>query len=187
MGSEDDKKRNSISFQYKSFLTKYPLWANSMQAAILNAAGVLTSQAIIPMIYGQPVHIDWLQVLIFMIIGVIITFLVIFVLIGVIFKYPMNKLQMLFVSSIFGAFVINACFIISLGVLEELFDPTKDICLKPIVSRIFTKDFIVGSLESRIVFFPADILTIFFASPTMQPLISNIAGFIWTVVLAMRS
>lgn len=185
--SAKDNKKNSLSSQYKSFLVQSPLLANSIQAALINGAGVLTSQALIPMLKSQPVHIDWIQVLIFMIIGVIITFLVIFVLIDIIFKIRMSKIQMLFVSSLFGSLVINAVFVVSFGMLEEMFDPTKDMCLKPIVGRIFTKDFLVSGLESRIVFFPADVLTIFFASPTMQPLISNLAGYIWTVVLALRS
>jgi hypothetical protein len=186
MDSEDNKKQ-SASSHYKSFLVKYPLLANSVQAAVINAAGVLTSQAVIPALNGQPVQINWLQVLNFAIIGVIITFLFICAYIPVVFSHVKSKVQLLIISTLFGTFIINAVFVVSLGMLEELFDPTKDICLKPIFARIFTSDFVKGGLESRIVFLPADVLTIFFASPTLQPLISNLAGYIWTVVLALRN
>lgn len=172
---------------YLDIMAKYPLLANGIQAAVINAAGVLTAQCF-PIFYGEQVTLQWKPILIFMIIGAfVITPLIIHVLIGKIMSRGLNKFQLFVASTLFGMFVVNAAFVVSLGVLEELFDEKADLCLKPILRKVFTMRFIHDAIDSRKVFLPADILNAFFVPRMWQPLVGNVAGYIWTVVLAFRS
>jgi hypothetical protein len=72
--------------------------------------------------------------------------------------------------------------------LKALFDPSDNLCLKPILGRIFSsgnlENALKMALKSRVVFLPADLLNTFVMPPRYMPLVSTVAGFIWTVILA---
>jgi hypothetical protein len=164
------------------FMERNPLLGNAIQAAVINATGVIISS----FLKGEA--INWKMVLIFMIIGAfVVTPLVLNILIGRVFQLGLNKWQTFVASTLFGVFVIGGAFEISFPVLLKAFDPEDDICMKPIIMKLFTREFLKGNLESRYVFTPADLLNTFVVPPMFQPLVSNVAGLIWTVVLAMRA
>jgi len=189
-GGESVKKR-SLGALYFSMLAKYPYMANATQAALINAAGVITSAAVPVLKGGEMKPIDWAQVLVFMLIGAFVVIpLILYVLVDKLYTLipNMNKLQLLLISTLFGTFVISGAFAIAYPVLSDLLnpDPAAAACLKPLLATLFTYDFLANCLASRIVFFPADIANTFFVPPAFHPLVSNIAGFIWTVVLAIQ-
>jgi hypothetical protein len=185
-GSKGVKKEYATT-SWNHIMANYPLFTNGVQSAVINAAGVFTSQALQNTRTGK-IGFDIQQIMIFMIIGAfVINPLVVSVFIKRICSLGLSKFQLLVVSTLFGTLVVNAAFVFSLGVLIELFDPSSNICLKPIVTKVFSFGFLHGAIQSRIVFLPADILNIYFIPPMWQPLVINLAGYIWTVVLAMRS
>lgn len=188
---EAEHKKPSIGAVYFSMLAKYPFMANATQAALINAAGVIASAAVPMLKGGEMKPIDWMQVTIFMLIGAFVVIpLILYVLVGKLYAIPnLNKLQLLLVSTLFGTFVISGAFEIAYPVISDFLnpDPAAAACLKPLVEKLFTRDFLINScLKSRIVFLPADIANTFFVPPAFHPLVSNIAGFIWTIVLAIQ-
>ena len=112
------------------------------------------------------------------------------VLIGRIFRLGLGKKTLLVASTLFGMFLINAAFHVSFGVLIELLGASgkglESVDLKVIATGIFTHAFLMGALKSRIVFFPADVLNTFVVPLMYQPLVGNIAGFIYTILLALE-
>lgn len=169
-------------------MSRYPLLANGTQAATINAAAVLTAQVI--KAKGIPEAFDWADVCIFMLIGAfVITPLILRVLIGRIFRLGLAKGPLLAVCTLFGMFVVNAAFHVSFGVLYQLLSPqgqgVAGVNMGALVAGLFTRAFLGGALKSRLVFFPADVANTFVVPLLYQPLVANLAGFLYTVILAL--
>lgn len=182
-----DNKKGSFGAQFQTMMASYPLTVNGLIAAALNAAGTVTSQVI----QGN-LGSNWGIVGIFALIGAfVITPLVLLVLVGRIFRMKLNKFQLLLATTVFGSLVVGAAFEASLKFLLALFDANNDMCLKPLVNdildAIFSKNFLISAFQSRLVFFPADVLNIFFVPPSYAPIVGNVAGYLWTVVLALKA
>jgi hypothetical protein len=162
------------SSAYATAMSRYPLLANGTQAATINAAAVLTAQVI--KAKGIPEAFDWADVCIFM-------------LIGRIFRLGLAKGPLLAVCTLFGMFVVNAAFHVSFGVLYQLLSPqgqgVAGVKMGALVAGLFTRAFLGGALKSRLVFFPADVANTFVVPLLYQPLVANLAGFLYTVILAL--
>lgn len=174
---------------YAQIVESYPLMANGVQAAVINAAGVLTAQII--KANGIPSAFDWADVAIFMVIGAfVITPLILLVLIGRIFQLGLPKGKLLVANTLFGMFLVNAVFHVCFGVLYQLLGTNGQglagVNMVEICAGIFTREFMNGAIQSRIVFFPADAANTFFVPQLYQPLVSNFAGFLYTILLALR-
>ena len=192
--SQQTKKKNaarksdsSITSRLQIAMDRYPLLTNGCIAAVINAAGVIASQAI-----KRELGSNWMMVLIFSIIGAfVVTPLVILVLVGVIFRKNLQKYELLFACTLFGCLIIGPAFEISFKFLIAFFDENNDMCLKPMARElfgsIFSKSFLITQLQSRVVFFPADVLNIYFIPPVYTPIVGNMAGFIWTIFLAFTT
>jgi hypothetical protein len=180
-------KKMTFLSRLKTAMIRYPLLVNSSIAAAINAAAIMAAQAI-----EGDLGSNWTMVTIFGLIGAfVITPLVLRVLIGVVFKMRLSKLQLLCACTIFGTLIITPAFEISLAFLSALFDNENDMCLKTMIKdifhTIFSQKFLALALQSRLVFFPADVLNIYIIPPSYAPIVSNIAGFLWTIVLAFKS
>lgn len=173
---------------YATAMANYPLLANGTQAAVINAAAVLTAQVI--KAKGIPESFDWADVGIFMVIGAfVVTPLILCVLIGRVFRLGLTKGPLLVASTLFGMFLVNAAFHVSFGVLYQLLGAqgkgVAGVDLPLIVAGLFTRAFLGGALKSRVVFFPADVANTFVVPQLYQPLVGNVAGFVYTVGLAL--
>lgn len=186
---DDDGKKHTLAAKYSSAMAAHPVAANATQAAIINALGVCAS-ALAPLIHGNPIKaINWTEVAIFAVIGAcVVTPLVLFVLLGRLLPLTKSKPQALFASTLFGTFCIGGAFEVTYPLLKAAFDPANDLCLKPILRGIFSyeslQNALTMALKSRLIFGPADYLNTYVVHPQYIPLVSNVAGFVWTVVLA---
>lgn len=174
---------------YAKIVESYPLVANGVQAAVINAAGVLTAQVI--KANGIPNAFEWADVAIFMVIGAfVMTPLILLVLIGRIFQMGLPKGKLLVANTLFGMFLVNGVFHVSFGVLYQLLGTNGQglvgVNMAEICAGVFTREFLEGAIQSRIVFFPADAANTFFVPQLYQPLVSNFAGFLYTILLALR-